>query len=265
MVGSTTRRSIWTSDTRGSLALPLGVPGTGRPWATGSGCHPIDRWRHLGTNDPGVDGRSLATLTMGVVAMSAPPIPVPTVPEGGVATGRPSRSRYFFALLLLLAGVVVSLSLAMAAASTRDNQAKGFARTDVPGVLVLRVDRPGTYDVFAEGTSCLDYPNCNGLIQPVAVRVTNPGGKRVAVAAWSGSSYYNGGIEAVSVATFKASSIGTYTVAASTGTYTGGRIAVGRPFPGWTAERVGWVPLLLLGGAGGTLAVVTFAQRRRTA
>jgi len=197
--------------------------------------------------------------------MSASPTPVTMVSDGWAATQRPSRSRYLLVLLLLVAGLISSLALAMAAASARDNQAKGFARADVPGVLVLRVGRVGTYDIFAEGTACLDYPNCHGLIYPVTVRVTGPGGKQVPVAAWSGSSYYNGGLQGGGVATFEATSIGTYRVAASTGTYTGGQIVVGRPFPSWTDERVGWVPLLLLGGAGVVLAVVTFVQRRRKA
>jgi hypothetical protein len=50
---------------------------------------------------------------------------------------------------------------------------------------------------------------------------------------------------------------------AATGHYTGGQFTVGRPFHAWTDDRLGWAPLLFLGGAGVALAVVTFVQRRR--
>ena len=185
--------------------------------------------------------------------------------EERAATRPPSWARYSLAFGLLVVGVAASLTLAMTAASARDDHAKGFARADVPGVVNIRVDRRGTYDVFAEGTACLDYPNCHGQIYPVTVRATGPGGQRVAVTAWSGPSHESGGTGGIGVATFTAASTGNYRITASTDPYTGGQVAVGQPFPAWTDERFAWVPLLLFGGAGIVLAVVTFAQRwRRT-
>jgi len=198
------------------------------------------------------------------MAESQSSLPIPGAFEKETGPRSPSRTWYLLAVGLLVVGLVGSLALAMAASSARDDHAKGFARADVPGVVTISVDRKGAYDVFAEGTACLDYPNCHGQIYPVTVRVTGPGGQPVAVAAWSGPTYYyNGGMQGGGVATFTATGNGTYRVTASTGPYSGGQIAVGRPFPSWTDERFAWVPLLLFGGAGVVLAAATFVQRRR--
>ena len=197
--------------------------------------------------------------------MTTSPSPGPTsgASEERATTRPPSRARYSLALGLLVVGMVASLALAITASAARDDHAKGFARADVPGVLTISVDQTGTYNVFAEGTTCLDYPNCHGQIYPVTVEVTGPVGRPVAVTAWSGPTYTNGGTEGTGVATFTATRSGTYRVATSTGDYTGGQFTVGRPFPAWTDDRLGWVPLLFLGGAGVVLAVVTFVKRRR--
>jgi len=176
----------------------------------------------------------------------------------------PRRSRYVLAVALLLGGLGLALGVSLGAAQAKSDQATGFPRVSVPGALTVHVDQPGTYFVYSEGTACLDYPNCHGQLYPVTVQVTGPTGN-VEVEPTSGPTYMVGGTQGTGVARFDVTA-GTYRVAASTGPYSQGLIAVGEGFPWWTQDWVAWLALVLL-WAGGILVVVvpivTYHRRTR--
>jgi len=99
-------------------------------------------------------------------------------------------------------------------------------------------------------------------IFPVAVRVTGRRGRNVAVPPGQDRPTTTGGPRAAAPPSRQRPS--TPTASPTTGPYAGGQIAVGRPFPTWTDDRIGWVSPLLFAGAGIVLlAFVIFLQRRR--
>ena len=182
---------------------------------------------------------------------------------------KPRRFRYVLAALLLVGGVALALGVGFAGDQAKSNQADGFARVPVPGVLTLHVDRSTTtYYVYAEGTTCLDYPNCHGQLYPVTVEVSGPAGDAVNVEVVHGPSYTVGGMEGTGVARFDATTTGNYRVTASTGPYSEGVIAVGQAFPGWTQDWVGMLAMGLMWAAGLLIVVLPigiYYRRRRAA
>lgn len=190
-----------------------------------------------------------------------------TLTEAPFRPERPSadrrRWRYLIAALLLLGGLALVLGVGFGAGKARSDQAVGFARVAVPGALTLHVGHPATYVVFSEGTACLDAPNCHGQLYPVTVRVTGPGGAPVPVTPAHGPTYMIGGGEGTGVASFEARSTGTYTVAARTGTYAEGRIAVGEAFPTWTADWVSWLAVAVLWVGAVAVVVLPLGQLGR--
>lgn len=181
---------------------------------------------------------------------------------------KPRRSRYLLAALLLIGGAVVALAVGLGGGQAKSDQAEGFARVAVPGVLTLHADHVTTYYVYSEGTACLDYPNCHGQLYPVTVEVSGPAGHAVKVALIHGPTYRIGGMEGTGVAKFDATTTGNYRVAASTGPYSEGLIAVGKAFPGWTQDWVAVLPMILMWGAGIliiVLPIVIYDRQRRAA
>lgn len=181
---------------------------------------------------------------------------------------KPRRSRYLLAVLLAVGGVVVALGVGLGGGQAKSDQAEGFARVAVPGVLMLHVDHATTYYVYSEGTACLDYPNCHGQLYPVTVEVSGPAGDAVKVELIHGPTYRIGGMEGTGVARFDATTTGNYRVAASTGPYSEGLIAVGEAFPGWTQDWVAVLPMVLMWAAGIliiVLPIVIYDRRRRAA
>ena len=179
---------------------------------------------------------------------------------------RPARRvglRYSLALALFVGGLVLALGISAGGAKTRSDQAVNFPRVAVPGVFTLHVEHPATYYVYAEGTACLDSPNCHGQLYPVAVKVTSPTGNAVKVQPTHGPSYMVGGTEGNGVAKFDAATTGNYRVAASTGPYSEGSVAVGKAFPAWTQD---WIPVLamvLLWAAGILIIVLSIIRHAR--
>lgn len=172
------------------------------------------------------------------------------------AQHRPPRSRYWFAGLVAVAGIVVALAYSIAAQAVLSSYADRFARAGIPGELTLHADHAATYYVFAEGARWF-HPS---------VRVTGPEGHAVAVAATSpGPSYYHGGNQASAIGTFRAVQPGDYKVAVSTGATVQGDFAVGGGFPSWlrSPDWEAWALLALFAGSGLVLAVRTAIQRRR--
>lgn len=181
---------------------------------------------------------------------------------------KPRRSRYVLAVSLLVGGLALALGVGFGAGQTKSDQAVGFARVAVPGVLTLHVDHPTSYYVYSEGTACLDYPNCHGQIYPVTVKVTGPTGNAVKVVPTDGPTYMVGGMEGTGVAKFDATTTGNYRVAASTGPYSEGLIAVGEAFPGWTQDWVALLAMALLWATGIliiVLPIVIYDRKRRSA
>jgi len=175
--------------------------------------------------------------------------------------GAVSRVGYVVGALLLVVGLAGSLVWALASFASRDDAARTFARVDVGSVLHLTVDRPGTLVVFAEGTACLGYPRCHGVLVPVTVTVHGPAGGLVKVSA-SPAVSYDGGVGGTAVAQFEAGVPGSYRVVGTTGRYRMGTIAVGPPFPLWTDDGFAWA-VLGVGLAGGCgMAMATFLRRR---
>ncbi len=197
--------------------------------------------------------------------MAVMEVPVPAGRLGRGTAGKPRKSRYLLAVALLVVGLALALGVAFGASQTKSDQAVGFARVSVPGVLTLHVDQPATYYVYSEGTVCLDYPNCHGELYPVTVRVTGPTGNPVKVEPASGPSYMIGGSEGTGVARFNATATGDYRVAASTGPYSEGLIAVGKAFPTWTQDWVAWLAVVVLWAAGVLIIVLPIVlYKRRT-
>lgn len=175
----------------------------------------------------------------------------------------PRRSRYLVAAVLFVAGLALAVGVELAVGQAMSDQAQGFARADIPGALTFRVDRPGTYDVYAEGTVCLDYPDCHGQLYPVTVEVTGPGGIAVTTEPADGPTYMTGSTQGTGIATFDATTPGLYRVAARTGPYAEGRIAVGGAFPWWTGDLPAWSVLGLLWAGGVAVIVVPIVATRR--
>ena len=181
---------------------------------------------------------------------------------------KPRRSRYLLAVLLLVGGVALALGVGFGGGQAKSDQAEGFARVAVPGVLTLHVDHATTYYVYSEGTACLDYPNCHGQLYPVTVEVSGPAGDAVKVESIHGPTYMIGGMEGTGVAKFDATMTGNYRVAPSTGPYSEGLIAVGEAFPGWTQDWVAVLAMMLLWAAGIliiVLPIVIYDRQRRAA
>ena len=180
----------------------------------------------------------------------------------------PRRSRYVLAVLLLVGGLALALGVSLGGGQTKSDQAKGFARVAVPGVLTIHVDHATTYYVYSEGTACLDYPNCHGQLYPVTVDVSGPAGDAAKVELIHGPTYMIGGMEGTGVAKFDATATGNYQVAASTDPYSGGFIAVGEAFPGWTQDWVAVLALILMWAAGIliiALPIVIYDRQKRAA
>jgi hypothetical protein len=181
--------------------------------------------------------------------------------QTGVLALRPSRSeasrsRYWFAGLLLVLGVVIAVAYSIAAQAILSNYADGFARASIPGQITLHVDHTATYYVYAEG-ALLSHPS---------VQVTDPQGHAVVVTATSpGPGYYHGGNGGGAVGRFDAVRSGDYKVAVSTDAIAQGDFAIGRRFPLWMrlVDWETWTPLALFGGASLVLIVRTATRRRR--
>jgi hypothetical protein len=169
----------------------------------------------------------------------------------------PSRRRYGLALLLALVGVVASVVLQIASQAALSSRADGFLRASVPGELTLHVDQPATFYVYAEATLSL-HPS---------VRVTDPAGRAVTVAATApGPRYDHGGSGGFAVGRFDATASGDYRIAVDTGDAVQGDFAVGSRFPLWmrlVPDAVGWAILGIGVGSGVVLAATTAVQRRR--
>lgn len=181
---------------------------------------------------------------------------------------KPRRSRYLLAALLAVGGVVLGLGVGLGSGQAKSDRAERFARVGVPGVLTLRVDHASTYYVYSEGTACLDYPNCHGQLYPVAVDVSGPAGDPVKVDLVHGPTYMVGGMEGTGVAKFDAATTGNYRVAASTGPYSEGLIAVGEGFPGWTQDWVAVLAMIVMWAAGIliiVLPIVVYDRGKRAA
>ncbi len=176
---------------------------------------------------------------------------------------RPRRSRYLLAVLLFAGGVALALGVGLGGGHAKSDQAKGFARVAVPGVLTLPVDHATTYYVYSEGTACLDHPNCHGQLYPVTVEVSGPAGDAVKVEPIHGPTYMIGGMEGTGVAKFDATTTGNYRVAASTGPYSEGLIAVGEAFPGWTQDWVAVLVMILMWAAGISIIVLPIVVHDR--
>jgi hypothetical protein len=193
--------------------------------------------------------------------------PVTGVRPNGGAVRKPRRSRYVFAATLLLGGLALALGVGFGGSQTKSDLAVGFVRVTVPGALTLQVGQPATYYVYSEGTACLDYPNCHGQLYPVTVKVTDPTGNPVRVEPTNGPTYMIGGSGGTGVARFDAITAGSYRVAASTGSYSEGTIAVGKAFPTWTQDWIAWLAMVLL-WVGGVLIIVLpivrYRRRRQT-
>lgn len=188
----------------------------------------------------------------------------PTETEGPRHPSRtPRRSRYLLAALLVVAGLAVGVGVGLGGGQFKSDRAAGFARVGVPGVLTLHVDRPASYVAYSEGTACLDYPDCHGQLYPVQVTVTSPTGHAVRVEPADGPTYMIGGMEGVGVATFEATTTGDYRVAARTGPYSEGTVAVGEAFPGWSQDWVAVLAMALLWAAGILIVVLPIVMYRR--
>jgi hypothetical protein len=126
-----------------------------------------------------------------------------------------------------------------------------------PGELTLRVDRPATYDVYAEAT----------LSPHPSIRVTGPTGEAIAVEdAPRGPSYDHGGSFGTAVGTFHATTAGHYRIAVATSAAAQGEFAVGEPFPLWMRllpDPVAWAILAVGVGSAIAIAAVTAFQGRR--
>lgn len=170
---------------------------------------------------------------------------------------RPARSRYWWAALLAVGGLVLALAAATVTQAAMTSRADGFLRAAVPGELAVPADRGRTYYVYAEGT----------LWRHPSVRVTDPDGRTVALTpAAAGPLYDHGGSGGSAIGTFHAGQAGVYRVAVSTGATAQGDFAVGGRFPLWMrlSDWGVWALLVLGVGSGVVLALATAVRSRRS-
>jgi hypothetical protein len=173
---------------------------------------------------------------------------------------RPSALRYWLAALIVVAGLVGSITWAAFAVMGYQDHIDSFARTAVPGQVAISVADPGGRTLYYEGAG---RPTLSAL----HIAVTDPRGNAVAVHRYSGTLRYEStdGTSARAVGTFRAAIRGTYVVSSSSTIAPGGELAIGDSF----VLKFAMQAVLIIGvfvatfGAALALSIVTFIQRRR--
>ena len=160
---------------------------------------------------------------------------------------RPSRAWYGVGAAIVLLGVAAGIAWGTLATLRTHERAQGLPRTGLPGRLEVRA---------AAGTSRLIFFEGEGKPSPedLGLSVTGPDGSKVPVRPYDlRMDYEIAGWTGTPVASFSASSTGTYAVAAQKSG--AGDIAVGDNFV--RAQAVTVVGALALIGASITLGLVT--------
>ncbi len=153
--------------------------------------------------------------------------------------------RHRRSLALALTGLVASLAWLAIAQATLTASTAGFVRANLPGTVILDVNTPGTYFVYAEKSAAV-------APEGLAVEVVSDGGASLAVSNFVGGPAYLRELRgARPVASFSAPVPGIYRVSASVSPlYPRGTFAVGPSVAGWMTPSIRGADLVLLAAVG---------------
>lgn len=185
-------------------------------------------------------------------------LPQPVRPTAGVP--RASRTGYWIAILIALAGLVGGSAWGLTAYRGLQEEIDSFARVAVPGEAVVRIEEAGGHVIYYEG------PGSPSLSQ-LDVRVNAPGGAVVAVGTYGADLRYDAPDNGVgrAIGTFQASTAGRYEVNVGGTAPSGALVAVGDSIADSKLGSIIGALLLVVvaAGAGLILAVVTNIRRPR--
>jgi hypothetical protein len=184
--------------------------------------------------------------------------PTPTLPPIPPlqARQRPSTAGYWVAAVVAVLGLTAAFLWGAVGLHTTGDRVDGFDRLAVPGVTTVSVTDPGTMVVYHESAAEVAgaaEPTANGRIasaqwdpgtrtivtvpytgetptwQQLGLQVTGPGGAAVPVATYPSSARYDlePGRAGRAMATFEATTAGSYRVSAARATESGATLAVG--------------------------------------
>lgn len=193
--------------------------------------------------------------------MSTPTMQRPRSPS---ATYRPTSTRgYWLGAVILTIGLITSGSWGVAGVFRMNDRIARFTRIEIPGEATMRIERTGMQVVYYEG---IDVP----VLNDVTVGVTDPAGRAVSVDHYGADLRYDAPDAIVAhvgraIATFEATETGRYLITARGIPQPSGRVAVGPSIASIVVPTaLGAVAVLLLfGGAGLALIIVTSVRRSR--
>lgn len=136
---------------------------------------------------------------------------------------RPSRSWFWPGIGVAAIGLVAGLAIGITSFVNSQQQIDDFARSSVPGTVVVQVDEPGQQVVYYEGDLRVG-------LQDLVVDVTDAAGATVAIAPYGSELIYERTdfTPGRAIATFDAGQVGAYEVEVS-GIDTG-QVAVGESY-----------------------------------
>ena len=176
------------------------------------------------------------------------------------APRRPMRVAYWIAGALAVAGIAVAIAWAVLATLDTIDRVDDFARTAIPGTVSAPVTEPGEMLVYYEGSG-KPTPRQLGLT------VSGPDGARVSLKTYELKLQYDApGARGVAsaVASFQATSAGSYQVSATDSSRGRARLAVGENIGRGLASALLWPGLLVLATVSVSTAIAVAAHRRRS-
>jgi hypothetical protein len=187
----------------------------------------------------------------------------PTAATNQVASAaprRPTRAAYWLAGTLAVVGIAVAITWAVLATLATIDRVDDFPRTAIPGTVSAPVNEPGERLVYYEGSG-------KPTPQQLGLSVSRPDGARVSLNAYELKLQYDApGARGVAsaVASFEATSAGSYQVSATATSRPRARLAVGEHIGRGLASALLWPGLLALATVGVSTAIAVAAYRRRS-
>ncbi len=183
---------------------------------------------------------------------SRPPVP---------AAGRMGGIPLGYGLAAAIAIVAIIAAVGWGAARTLDviSRPDHFPRVTVPGATAISITALGAQVIYYEGTA---KPSLDRL----DLRVLDPSGQPVAVAAYRGDLRYDhAGLVANAVGTFPVRRAGRYRVFARAAPEATAKLAVGEDLGGAMQNAVLWAGLVAVAGILAAAATALLTNRRRRA
>jgi hypothetical protein len=176
------------------------------------------------------------------------------------ASRRPGRVAYWVAGVLAVAGLAVAIAWAVFATLDTIDRVDDFARTAIPGSVSAPVTEPGEMLVYYEGSG-------KPTPQQLGLTVSAPDGSRVSLKTYGLKLQYDApGARGVAsaIASFQATSEGSYQLSATDSSRRHARLAVGENIGRGLASALLWPGLLALAAVGVSTAIAVAAHRRRS-